>query len=334
VLTAGAAAFGIAMAAPASADAVSDFYEGKTVTVMVPSSLGATLGLYARLVVDHIGRHVPGKPNVIIASKPGAGGTVGAAYAYNVAPKDGTYISEVLAPSVIVPLLREMKFDGSKFQWLGSVAQRPAVVSLWKDLTPGKSLADARKMQIILGSTGKGSETYIIPAMMNALLGTKFKIVLGYKGGAEVNQAMEQGEIHGRQQYWSGWTAGKPTWLRDKKLIHLVQYGPRIKELADVPTLRSLVSDPRQKKMIAFMETANLIGIGFWVPPGVPGDRLSALRRAFSSMVRDQAFLASAKKLKAPIDPISGTELQKIVADAYDTPTDLIAEVKKITGAK
>jgi tripartite-type tricarboxylate transporter receptor subunit TctC len=182
----------VATLMPASADDVADFYRGKTITVMVPSSLGATLGLYGRLMVDHIGKHIPGHPNVIIESRPGAGGAVGAAYAYKIAPKDGTYIAEVLAPSVTLPLLQEVQFDGSKFQWIGSLVPRPAVISVWRETTPAKTLDEAKRNQVVMGSSGQGSETFLIPSLMNHLLGTRFNVVIGYKGGAEINLAMEQ----------------------------------------------------------------------------------------------------------------------------------------------
>jgi tripartite-type tricarboxylate transporter receptor subunit TctC len=310
------------------------FYKGRTVTVMVPSSLGATLGLYGRLVVDHIGKHIPGQPNVIIESRPGAGGATGAAFAYNVAPKDGTYIAEVLAPSVTLPLLRKVKFDGSKFQWIGSLVPRPAVISVWAEKTPSKTLDGAKAAQVIMGSSGKGSETFLIPTVMNKLMGTKFKIVLGYKGGAEINQAMEQGEVHGRMQYWSGWTAGKPNWLRDNKLIHFTQYGPRIPELPNVPSLKDLVSGTKEKQMITFLETANRIGMGFWVPPGVPKARVDALRAAFDAMMADPAFKATAAKRRAPLELVKGTDLMAITAEAYATPAPVLTELKTMLGFK
>jgi len=306
------------------------FYRGKTVTVMIPSSLGATLGLYGRLVVDNIGKHIPGRPNVIIESRPGAGGAVGAAYTYNVAPKDGTFIAEVLAPSVTLPLLHEVQFDGSKFQWIGSLVPRPAVISVWKEKTPAKTLEEAKSKTVIMGSSGQGSETFLIPTLMNHLLGTKFNVVTGYKGGAEINHAMERGEVHGRMQYWSGWTAGKPDWLRDKKLIHFVQYGPAIKELPNVPSLKSLVKDEKAKQMITFLESANRIGIGFWVPPGTPKARVETLRKAFEAMMASAEFQAMAAKIRAPVEYVSGEELQKITEEAYRTPKPVIAELKSI----
>jgi tripartite-type tricarboxylate transporter receptor subunit TctC len=313
----------------ASADDTA-FYRGKTVTVMIPSSLGATLGLYGRLVVDNIGKHIPGRPTVIIESRPGAGGAVGAAYAYNVAPKDGTFIAEVLAPSVTLPLLHDVQFDGSKFQWIGSLVPRPAVISVWKETTPANTLDEAKSKTVIMGSSGQGSETSLIPTLMNHTLGTKFNVVTGYKGGAEINHAMERGEVHGRMQYWSGWTAGKPDWLRDNKLTHFVQYGPPIKELPNVPSLKSLVKDEKAKQMITFLESANRVGIGFWVPPETPKARVETLRKAFEAMMASEEFQAMAKKIKAPVELVSGKELQRITEEAYRTPKPVIAELKSI----
>ena len=320
-------------AVPASADDISDFYTGKTLTVMVPSGIGASLGLYGRLVTEFIGEHVPGKPNVIIQERPGGGGTLGAAFAYNAAPKDGTFIAEVLAPSVLVPVLRASKFDPTKFQWLGSLTPRPAVVSVWHT-SPVKTVEDAKKHEAIMGSTGVGSSTYIIPTMMNALLGTKFKVVKGYKGGGPVNKAMEAGEVQGRMQYWSGWTAGKPAWLRDKLINHLVKYGGVIPELPDVPQLIDLVEGKEAKSMVSFLEAEGKIGMGFWVAPGVPADRVAALRTAFEAMMADPKFIEAAKKRNAPVELVKHAELQKIVEEAYSIPKETVDKMKNILGFK
>jgi hypothetical protein len=143
---------------------------------------------------------------------------------------------------------------------------------------------------------------------------------------------MEQAEVHGRMQYWSGWTAGKPQWLRDNKLNHFVQYGPPIPELKDVPSLRSLVKEEKTRQMITFLEAANRVGLGFWVPPGVPAARVAVLRKAFESMMKDKAFLAMAQKLRAPLELVSGEELQRITAEAYATPKPVVAELKQVLG--
>jgi len=325
------AVLGLAM--PATADEITDFYSGKTVTIMVPSGLGGTLGLYGRLVTEHLGEHIPGKPTVIIQSRPGGGGTKGAAYAYNAAPKDGTYIAEVLAPSVFAPLLRSVKFDASKFQWLGSLTPRPAVVSVWHT-SAAKTLDQAKKVEIPMGSTGLGSETYIVPTLMNKVLGTKFKVVKGYKGGGAVNKAVEAQEVSGRMQYWSGWTAAKAAWLAEGKLKHIVSYGGDIKELPNLPKMIDLAKTDEQKAMVRFLEVAPRVGMGFWVSPEVPKARAVALRTAFQAMLRDPAFLADAAKRKAPVSPVSGEELDKIVAAVYKTPPATIAKLKQVFGFK
>ena len=229
----------LGLTSPAVADGhghgkVADFYKGKTVTVMVPSGLGATLGLYGRLTTEHLGKHIPGNPNVIIQSRPGGGGTKGAAYAYNAAPKDGTHIAEALAPSVLAPLLRTMKFDASKFQWLGSIAPRPAVLSVSAQ-GAGKRSRLSQATRSDHGLDRSRFRNLSCPTLLNHIAGTKFKIVKGYKGGAKINKAMEGGEVHGRMNYWSGWTAGKPAWVSGGKLRHIVSYGGQIPALPNLP---------------------------------------------------------------------------------------------------
>ncbi len=320
-------------ASPAAADAVSDFYKGRTVTIMVPSGLGASLGLYGRLLSQHIRRHIPSKPNVIVLSKPGGGGTKGAAYAYNAAPKDGTFIAEVLAPSVLAPALRNVKFDATKFQWLGSITPRPATVTVWHT-APATTLAQAKKVVVKMGSTGLSSETYMVPTLMNHFLGTKFKVIKGYKGGGSINKAMEQGEVQGRMNYYSGWTSVKSHWIKEKKIIHLVQYGPLIKDIPNIPRLMDLMPTKEAKTMLRFIEVSENLGMGFWVAPGVPKARFRALRKAFAATMRDPAFLADAKKRRAPVNPVAGAKLTKIVAKGLNIPGPLIKKMRKILGFK
>jgi tripartite-type tricarboxylate transporter receptor subunit TctC len=321
-----AGAFAIGLAGPASAD-VAGFYKGRTVTVVVPAGLGASLGLYGRLLTEHWGNHIPGNPTVIVQSRPGGGGTKGAAYVYNAAPKDGTTVAEVLAPSVLAPILRNVKFDATKFQWIGSITQRPSVVSIFHT-APATTLEGVKEKEVVMGSTGFGSETYLMPKLMNHLLGTKFKIVKGYKGGASINKAMTQGEVHGRMNYWTGWTTIKNDWLKTGKIKHLIQYGPRIPELPDVPSIGDLVKSEDGKKMIEFIEVCELIGMGFWVAPEVPKDRVAALRTSFMATMNDPAFLADAKKRRAPIAPISGAELVKVVNNGLNVSPELVAKMK------
>lgn len=317
---------------PASAD-VADFYRGKTITIVVAGGAGASLGLYCRLVTAHWSKHVPGNPKFICQFKPGAGGTKAAAYTYNAAPKDGTVIGEILSPSVLAPVLRKSKFESSKFVWIGSVTPRPSVVSVWHT-SPAKTVDEAKKVEVIMGSTGFGSETYILPRFMNAVLGTKFKIVRGYPGGAPINKAMESGEVNGRMNYWTGWTTVKGSWLREKKITHLVQYGPAIPALPNVPHLRSLLKSPEHKQMLTFIELSEHLGMGFYLPPGVPADRVAALRTSFFATMKDPAFLAEAKKRKARVEPITGAEIEKMANKAFSTPAPVLAELRRLLGFK
>ena len=318
---------------PASAAGVADFYSGKTVSVTVSGSAGASLGLYCRLVAKHWGGHIPGKPKVICQFRPGGGGTKGAAWVYNKGKKDGTDIGEVLSPSVLAPTLRGAKFDASKFVWLGSVTPRPAVVTVWHT-SPAKTVAEAKKVEVIMGSTGFGSETYLLPKFMNATLGTKFKIIRGYKGGAPINKAMESGEVQGRMNYWTGWTTVKGKWLKEKKIIQMVQYGPPIPALPNTPHLRDLLKSKAHKQMLTFIELSEHLGMGFWVPPGVPKDRVAALRKSFFATLNDKAFLADAKAKRARIEPISGAKIEQLAKAAFATPKPVLAELRKLLGFK
>ncbi len=328
-----AAAFAIPSGQPAQAAGVADFYSGKTVQVTVSGSAGASLGLYCRLVAKHWGGHIPGKPKVICQFRPGGGGTKGAAWVYNKGKKDGTDIGEVLSPSVLAPTLRGAKFDASKFVWLGSVTPRPAVVTVWHT-SPAKTVAEARQKEVVMGSTGFGSETYLLPKFMNATLGTKFKIIRGYKGGAPINKAMEAGEVQGRMNYWTGWTTVKQKWLKSKKIIQLVQYGPRIPALPNTPHLRDLLKSKEHKQMLTFLELSEHLGLGFWVPPAVPKDRVAALRKSFFATMEDPAFLADAKSKRARVEPISGSKIEQLANAAFATPAPVLAKLRGLLGFK
>jgi tripartite-type tricarboxylate transporter receptor subunit TctC len=328
-----AALFGIAqIAVPAVAQSPAAFYKGRTVTITVAGGAGASLGLYCRLVAEHWSRYIPGKPDVICQFRPGAGGTKAAAYMYNAAPKDGTYVGEVLAPSVLAPVLRNVKFDATKFLWLGSVTPRPAVVTVWHT-APATTLEGVKKTEVVMGSTGKGSETFLIPRFMNVVLGTRFKIVTGYKASG-INLAMERGEVHGRMNYWTGWTTVKQDWIKQKQIIQLVQYGPRIPALPDVPSLKDLMPNDRYKRMVEFFEVSEQLGMGFYAPPGTPADRVAALRSSFMETMRDPAFLAEAKRRKARVEPIPGDEIQRIIQRGLSTPEPILDELRKILGFK
>lgn len=309
-----------------------EFYAGRTVTIMVPSGLGASMGLYGRMLAGALEKTIPGKPNVIVQSRPGAGGTKGTNYAYNVGPKDGTYIAMLSSGNVVLPKLRKMKYDITKVQWLGSIAVRPSALWLWHT-APANTLADLKKMEIILGSTGAGSGMSMWPKLMNSLLGTKIKVIEGYKGGASVNMASEQGEVHGRWTSYSGLTAAKSQWLATGKVKLLMQFGPKIAEQKSVPSIHDLVTGD-DLKIVRFMELSESVGMGFWVRPEVPKGRVAILRKAFMKAVRDPELIKTAAKRKAPIDPLTAAQIEKLVTAAYTLPDYLAVRMRKMIGLK
>jgi len=315
----------------AGADAVSDFYKGRTVTVVVPAGLGGSIGLYGQLFSHHIGNHIPGRPTVILAAHPGASGVKAASYVYNAAPRDGTVIAQLLSNSLLAPILRRAKFDPTKFQWLGTISPRSSVIGVWHT-SPAKTLDEMKNTEVVLASGGKSAATTIVPLMMNAMLGTKFRIVTGYQGGGTMNKAVEQGEVNGRYLFWTGWTTRKPHWIKNKLVNIVVQVGPRIPELPDVPSLHSLVTDPEHRRMLDFMAISERVGLGFWVAAQVPKDRFLALRAAFDATMKDPAFIAEAKKRKAPIDPVAGAELAKVVEQGYRISPETVAKLKAMVG--
>lgn len=320
----------LAMSTSAAADSFAEFYAGKTVTITVGSSAGGSLGLYCRLLARYWADYIPGKPNVICQYRNGAAGTVAAAYVYNVAPKDGTVVGEILSASIMAPILRGAKYDATKFIWVGSMTSKPAVVSVWSE-APATTIEDIKKTEVLMGSSGKTSETYMIPALMNALLGTKFKVITGYRG-EDTLLAMERGEIHGRQAPWTSFVTVRPQWIRDNKIVTLVQYGPPIKELPNVPHLRDLLTSSKHKQMIDFMEVSPNVGLGIYLPPGTADDKVTALRTSFMKAMQNPTFLADAKKRKVDIDPIPGETVQAMVAKAYSAPRSVLEETRQLIG--
>jgi tripartite-type tricarboxylate transporter receptor subunit TctC len=329
-----AGTFAFAAPAVATAEPVADFYNGKNVQVIIPASLGGSIGLYGRLVNDHLCKHIPGSPTCILLTMPGGGGVKSMEFMVNVGPKDGTAVAEILSPTLLVPMTRKVRFDPLKLGWLGSLTARPSAVGLWYTAR-ATTLEGAKKVSLNMGSTGVGSGNYQIPTLANALLGTKFKLVTGYRGGADINLAIERREVDGRSNYWTGYTLVKPQWIREKKIRLLFHTGPRAPDMpAGLPAFADLVSG-EARQMVRIQDAPDHIGVGFYMASGIPADRMAALRKAFWDMMHDKDFLADAAKLKAPIAPQRPQDMQKIVEEVYATPAAVIERYKKaILGKK
>src|SRR3954454_7127533 len=324
-------------AAPVAAQSVADFYRGKTITMSVGTSPGGDYDLRMRMVSRHIGKHIPGNPTVIATNMPGAGQMLVANWLASVAPKDGT---------VIVALSQNMavnqatgasgvKYDVRQFNWIGNTTDSPNVINAWHT-TGIKTIQDVMQRELVVGATGTASGSYLYPYALNQLVGTKFKIVTGYPGGNDINLAMERGEVGGRgSNSWASWKATRPQWLAEKKIVVLVQVGvKRSPELPDIPTMQDLGKNDLDKRVLTFISVDSAISRPLVTSPGVPPDRVEALRRAFDATMKDPAFLAEAEDSKTDINPMTGEEAQKIAEATINTPAEVLARANALIEGK
>lgn len=322
------------LARPARADAVKDFYAGpgRKMQFVIRSTPGGGYDLLTRLLARHMGRFIPGNPNLTPVNMPGGGGIVAANYLYNVAPKDGTVlqiISQGLPVDQALGLSPSLKADMRKLNWIASVVHSNQLLAVWHT-SRTRTLDDAKKRVTTIGATGAGSVSTQLPALYNNVLGTKFKIIFGYRGGHSIDLAMERGELEGRgTNPYTDWMAAKPTWIPEKKIIPIIQVG-LVKEatLPDVPLLLDQPVSAEYKPVLQFMSRAATLGRPLATTPDVPEDRLAALRKAFFEMVKDPKFLDDARRAHSTIRPGPGVELAQLVTDIIDTPQDVKDRVK------
>lgn len=331
-----AAGMGLAMlgaAPPAAAQGPS--FEGETITIYVGTGAGSTYDIYARLLAEYMPTHLLGKPQVIVKNQPGAGGARATAYLYNIAPKDGTALGMVQQNLPLFQVLSpdQAKFDMGKMNWIGVLTDVTSVIAV-SSSTGVKEVAGAKKKEIAVGSTGRGSETYQVPKVMNDLFGTKFKIISGYKGVAGMDVAIERGELQGRGGSLLSWTARKPEWIRDGKINFIVQIGlEKTKELpASVPLLMDLTKDKQERKMLELLSSAGAVGRSIMAPPGLPADRVKALRAAFDATVADPAFIEATSKRQLPLNPMTGAKVQTMIVETVSAPPEVVARLRKILG--
>lgn len=335
-LTAACCLFAVPDSAQAQANAQppAEFYKGKSVNVIVGFGAGGGYDLYARLLARHIGRHIPGAPSVIVQNMVGAGSVRASNHVYAVAPKDGTYIAAVNQNMAMYSLLggKSAQFDAAKFYWLGSMASSNGVLYTWH-ASPTKTIADAMKRETPLGGTGTNSDSHIFPTLINKLLGTKFKVINGYAGGtALINVAIERGEVEGRGgNTWASLKSGSAAWIAEKKLHYIVQIGSQKEpELGATPLLADLVKSDADKQAVAVIGVPTDIGYAHWMAPGVPQDRLLAMRAAYAATMKDAVFLAESKKLNAMIEPKTGEQLERLLQNAFATPKPILQRTAEL----
>ena len=315
----------------AAADDIADFYKDRTVTLIASASAGGGYDHYGRTVIKYLAKYVPGKPSMVIQFMPGAGGAKAANYLYNVAPRDGGVLGLISnAAPVFQVLSGGVKYDASKFNYIGRAATMQYVIMVWHT-TGVKSLEDMKSREVIFGSTGKSQSNHMVPILLKNVLGLKAKVIAGYPGTSEINQALEQGEIGGRAGAWSSWLASKSQWIEQKKVIPVAQSGlERAADLPNAPLLLELAKTDEERDVLELLASDAAVGRGFMMPPEVPKDRLEAMRRAFDKVMKDPEFLSEAKRRKLIIEPMTGERLQQIVNKVVAAPPNVVARAKQV----
>ena len=262
----------------------------------------------------HLGKHIPGNPSVIGVNMPGAFALNQANHLYLNAERDGTTIGTI---NNGMPLMEAVggegvRFKAAEFQWIGSTAAVTSMMVVWHDKGV-KTIEDARKTELVVGSMGRGNLTYVFPALMNDLIGTRFKIVVGYRGGSEINLAMERGEVDARSATESSLRSINTSWLRENKINFLVQAGARStnQELQSLPMIEDLARNDEDRAVIELIMSAYKMGRPFAAPPGVPPERLTALRKAFDAVMKDPEFLQDAKTITLDVEPVRGANCRR-----------------------
>jgi tripartite-type tricarboxylate transporter receptor subunit TctC len=324
--SAAAAALLFAFAPAAQAQGVADFYRGKTVELYIGYSAGGGYDVYARQLARFMGKHIPGNPTIVTKNMVGAGSLLLTNWLYNVAPKDGTAFGAIGRGTGFDPILgnKKAQFDGPKFNWIGSANNEVSVCVAWH--TAGVTrFDDLLSKELVVGGTGASADTDQFPRITNGVLGTKFKIVTGYPGGAEVGIAMERGEVQGRCG-WS-WSSVKVThfnWYKEKKIRILLQLAlEKHPDLPDVPLVVDLAKSADQRKLLELIFARQVMGRPFLAPPGIPQERVAALRKAFMDTMKDKDFVDVTEKAKMEINPVSGTSIQELVTKLYSTPKEI-----------
>jgi tripartite-type tricarboxylate transporter receptor subunit TctC len=320
--------------APASAESIADHFRGKTIKLIWPGGPGGDRGLYAFPFIKHFSRHVPGNPNVVPAFMPGAGGAIAVNYIYGVAAPDGLTIATPLAPVVIAQATgnKSVKYDVRKLNWIGRIADATRVLFL-RSSSGVRSIDDLKRREIVVGSTGRASETFINPAVMNHELGTKFRIVTGYKNQPAVNMAHTRGETDGAFSTWNNISNIQAGALKSGEIRVIVQIAPqKHPALPDVPLLLDLAGDDNARAVIGFMTSSSQMGQSYVVPPGVPAPILATLRKAFDETMKDPRFIADLKRGNIEFNPIGGEQLTAIVARTMGMPKSVIDRYRIAAG--
>jgi tripartite-type tricarboxylate transporter receptor subunit TctC len=326
------AAFAV-ISSPAAAQSTGEFYKGKTLSILMGTGPGASYDLYGRTIAEHLPRHIPGNPSIIVEHMPGAGGVIAANHIYNTAPQDGTR----LLLSHAIPLSEKLdpkgvRFESAKFQWLGAYDAIVQALTVWHT-APAQTIEQLRnKPEFVAGAFSTTHLSYQWASLLKDAIGANYKIVTGYRSGNDCNLAMERGEIHGWTASWESIAGSRPQWLTEKKVKMLAQFTlDRQPYLKDVPTLVEL-APPEKKDVAEFVISGTPFARAMAAGPGVPAERVAVLRKAFDALMQDKAFLADAQKRKLSISPHDAAQVHALVNRITSASPDLLTRVKKAIG--
>jgi tripartite-type tricarboxylate transporter receptor subunit TctC len=322
---------GVAFIVPARADDVADFYRGRAVNLIVGFNPGGAYDPYARTVARHLPKHLPGAPNIVVKNMQGAGSVIAANHLYNASPKDGSEIGLIAGSAALEPMfgVRPTQFDGQKFTWIGSANDEPGVCFAWHT-SPITSGRDLFNKEFVIGASGTSNLDF--PLAINAVLGTRMKIVRGYNGTSSIMLAMERGEVQGMcGMVYAAMQTSHPDWLRERKVRTLLQIGlDRNEKLPAVPFVMDFAKGEDDKRVLRLLVGWTIMGRPYLAPPGIPPDRKAALRKAFDATMKDPAFLEDAARMRLDISSISGAQIDSFLADVYATPRPLVERAAKI----
>lgn len=311
---------------------VESFYSGKSLPMIIGFDVGGSLDVYGRLAARHLPKHLPGHPAIVPQNMPGASGLTAANYLFRAAPKDGTVLGVIHPNSAFAEVIgmHGIEYDARRFNWVGRLTASTSVFYTWHT-SQTKTLADLMHRETVFGGIGPLTDGAIFSHMANEVLGTKFKMIAGYKGTAAGNHAMEAGEVEGMFNIWEGMKSINAQWLRDGKLNLIVQFVlQRHPELPQVPAIVEAAKTEQQRQVLRlFLSTAE-VGRAIMMPPDVPAERVKAIRDGFAAMLEDPEFKADAAKQKLELQPLDGTDLQALVGTVFETPPEAVAVAEKV----
>ncbi len=318
------------------AAAQEEFYRGKTLRLVISTGVAGGFGEYGRLLSEHLGKHLPGHPHVIVQSMPGAGGLLAANYLFGPAPQDGTTIGIINSTVPLAPLWgsKGARFETLKFNWLGTLDRAEGVCTLWYT-TKAKTWPEMLAAAVTVGSIGAGSEMELYPAVLNRLLGTKIKVIGGYKAGSDINLAKECRELDGRcGTHLTSLMALRPAWFAERKIVVPIIFAERRHpDFPETPAIMELVTDAPRRQQLELVMVAQRLDRPVVAPPGVPAERVQELRAGLAATMADPAFRADLARRNLTAEPAGGEEMTQIYAEAFRYPEEIIAAVRELMGS-